>query len=343
MTLMEVLVVIAILGLLLGIAIPAVQRARESSRRVACVNNLSQIGKALQEFEGARREYPRALDDETPQNPSRVASDKSVHLRLLPYLEQSALAENYGSLGTAGAYWDPQMLVWGHENVYVTLEVFLCPSDGHRAGDRPATNYRACTGNGPYGSLHHPDEAEGIFMPWDKVTPASVRDGLAYTIAFSEKITGEGNPLSYSRQRDAWYSNAFLFHGSLPQADLMAGYCDSLTGQPPNFHPYGGGAWHWSGQAYTWYNHVVGPNSPIPDCSVNGGSVQAGIPHPPRMVIGITGTNGGVYKASSFHPGGVNCLFADGHVAFVANQVDLPLWRALATRAGAETVDLSSL
>ena len=57
-TLVELLVVIAIMGLLVALLLPAIQAAREASRRSQCANNLRQIGVALQTYESAQRGLP---------------------------------------------------------------------------------------------------------------------------------------------------------------------------------------------------------------------------------------------------------------------------------------------
>ena len=63
-TLVELLVAIGIIGVLVGILLPAVQQVRESARRTQCLNNLRQLGLAVQNYEGSRKQIPpsRAAD-----------------------------------------------------------------------------------------------------------------------------------------------------------------------------------------------------------------------------------------------------------------------------------------
>ena len=60
-TLVELLVVIAIIGILIGMLLPAVQAARESGRRLQCVNNLKQISLAMLSHENATKHFPTGV------------------------------------------------------------------------------------------------------------------------------------------------------------------------------------------------------------------------------------------------------------------------------------------
>jgi prepilin-type N-terminal cleavage/methylation domain-containing protein len=85
-TLVELLVVIAIIGVLVALLLPAVQAAREAARRTQCLNNLKQIGLAIQNYHGVRNEIP----------PSRLPCHHGTWAALLwPYLEQSNIAQRW--------------------------------------------------------------------------------------------------------------------------------------------------------------------------------------------------------------------------------------------------------
>ena len=86
-TLVELLVVIAIIGILVALLLPAVQAAREASRRANCVSNLRQFGLAMHNFESAKKHFPQG--DITVGSSAGL----SVHARLLSYVEEAQLQD----------------------------------------------------------------------------------------------------------------------------------------------------------------------------------------------------------------------------------------------------------
>src|ERR1700730_5494479 len=98
-TLIELLVVITIIALLIALLLPAVQAAREAARRSQCVNNLKQLGIAIQNYGDAQGALP-------PTGAS-AGNNFSMKGRLLPYMEQQALwnalnqSANWNSTTTA--------------------------------------------------------------------------------------------------------------------------------------------------------------------------------------------------------------------------------------------------
>ncbi|MEZ6072126.1 MAG: DUF1559 domain-containing protein [Pirellulales bacterium] len=100
-TLVELLVVIAIIGILIALLLPAVQAARESARRSACVNNLKQIALAVSNYEGVHRSLPpgdvtrATAADGTPLPESSFFYGTNWAIAILPFIEQQAVFDQY--------------------------------------------------------------------------------------------------------------------------------------------------------------------------------------------------------------------------------------------------------
>ena len=91
-TLVELLASIAIIGLLIALLLPAIQSAREASRRAACANNLKQIGLALLSYENAQHVGPLGVS-------GQAGFGMSWWAQVLPYLEQSAVSNRLDYTG----------------------------------------------------------------------------------------------------------------------------------------------------------------------------------------------------------------------------------------------------
>jgi prepilin-type N-terminal cleavage/methylation domain-containing protein/prepilin-type processing-associated H-X9-DG protein len=322
-TIVELLVAISIIAVLLAITLPAIQGARERSRRMQCEARLKQFGLAIQAFEGTHGTYPTAQRVTKSQPMVTSGHAYAPHVFLLPYLDAQTLARKIDTSREQTYVRDPARL---DETARTELPVFLCPSDSGVRGN----SYRYCTGTGP-GSFESPitPGGDGVFLLLKTYRAAEIRDGISSTIAMAEKLRSTGN-LGVFGPEDYWYSGVFEVTGAIPEADEMVTVCASLSGKPSVWQPHVGGTWYLTAYDYTLYNHAVTPNSRVIDCST-------------QLFYDTARSGDGVFKASSRHTGGVNCVFLDGHTRFVNDQIDLAVWRAVGTRAGAESIGASEL
>ena len=189
-TLIELLVVIAIVGVLIALLLPAVQSARESARRMACANNLKQIGLALHAYQESHEVFPPAYT----RNPGH-----NLLAFILPQLELRAVHDRYDW----SRPWDDPV---NDPATETNLSVFVCPSAP--GGRQYISDYATCEyivstvrnrliADGHAGSREDWDGffkkgASGESAP--STTPANVRDGLSNTFMLFED---GGRPLRY--------------------------------------------------------------------------------------------------------------------------------------------------
>jgi hypothetical protein len=207
------------------------------------------------------------------------------------------------------------------------LTLYLCPSDRDGYG----TNFRFCTG------------ASHLDVDWERSPPYSTRrdagafawrevgirnsdivDGLSNTAAASEKLRGSGSQATFDRTRDVWISGFGDLTGRYPTIEEAIAVCSSLSGPPAEFFAYNGWSFGADGHWLSLYNHLLSPNSKIPDCTMGT-----------NRSIGFGQGNS---RANGWHAGVVNVLLLDGAVRSVSDNVDLGLWRGLATRNGGDSV-----
>ncbi len=311
-TLVELMAVVAIVGLLLALTIPAVMAAREAARRADCQNRLKQLGIALHGFHGQYGRFPEGLL--SPACGAKGAEVYSPQARLLPFLEQASLFRKLEESAVEDGKNSPPFSAVA----LTVVPAFVCPSDPVPGGN----NFRVCVGPAV---TAFPEELEGIgggaFRQCRPVSAADVTDGLSHTAGMSERRKADPGDGRFVGDEDVWLTG--IGDSARPGTDEFVRFCGALSGQPTDFHDYAGVSWLYSGWYHTWYNHAVAPNSRIVDCDSHS-------------LDPIHNGGGGVHKASSDHRGGVNLLLLDGGVRFVADSIDLAVWRAAATRAGGE-------
>ena len=305
-TLVELLVVIAIIGILVALLLPAVQAAREAARRLQCGNNLKQIGLALLNYEGTFRIFPPAS---TGPSGTAVPPPPYRHgwvAMTLSWIEQDNVQQGYNF----NVHWyDPP----NADVIQVPLAVYHCPSADF---GRTATSKAAVFG-------------VRTAAAWDyaSVNVSSYVPGYAGT-ANAERRKGVMNDREASRIADIMdgTSNTLMVSedANRPQLWVRGRHRTDIIAQTSNY-PAGivglgevtGGVWAEHQKAVS-----LGGASPDGTMTIGGGPCA------------VNCTND--WELYSMHPGGVQGLFADGSVRFLAATLPITVLGALSSRAGEE-------
>ena len=343
-TLIELLVVIAIIAVLIALLLPAVQAAREAARRARCTNNLKQIGVALHNYLASVGSFPPGRFN------THVAGNGNcwgAYSQILPQLDQQALFNSI-NFGLAPELEPSLPSAAANATVAATfLDALLCPSDSAPAtlifvaGQNYAShNYDLNVGSGyslmaafPPGFMSpFSGPPDGPFFENRGVMPAEFLDGLSNTVAVSETIRSTASSTYASDPK-----RVFLVTGDNktngPPLASDADYSSLCLGLPATtaqFQATKGVRWHYGAPGHSMYNHRRPPNDTRADC-------RGGLPHSDKSDPNWSNLSLNV-AARSLHPGGVNSLFADGHVRFIKDSINVAVWQGLGSRNGGEVV-----
>jgi prepilin-type processing-associated H-X9-DG protein len=323
-------VVIAIIGILIALLLPAVQAAREAARRMQCSNNMKQFGLALHNYHDVYNNFPASRDVFNNFNTNAGATSDDYWrgivgtiVFLLPYFEQIARYETIerASKNAPNNTWpfsnshyldsnrlpsvccpsDPnisKLTEWPNPNTYmVKKSIMVSHGDGMWHNMRP--NVGESTTVSRVGT-------RGIFTPLTNRGFLTCTDGTSNTIAASESVCGENNTRNV---KGGIYptSSIHVSGNAVPLACLTS----SRSPSDPNLLVSGSDTWRgmWFTDGRTssaGFCTILQPNSP--SCVYT---------YPPQV-----GMAWGVFSATSYHTGGVNGVYVDGSVHFISNAVD---------------------
>lgn len=306
-TLVELLVVIAIIGILIALLLPAVQAAREASRRTQCTNSMRQVALALHNHHDTQKRFPFGQYNNIATNaPAGPAWNRACWFQpLLPFIEQDALYEAFTIYMQNPAI--PYVIFAVNNDGNnpsspgrnTIIPFFLCPSDPEGPKNQTVAgneqgfhgNFVLSAGSTFFNPASNPagDNLNGMFYPFSKTRFPNVIDGTSNTLMIGEILVVKDDPGAH---------------------DLRGRYWNT-----------------WQGNVL--FNTVNPPNTPVGDRS----NYCISALRRPCQALTATST---AQSTRSNHPGGCNFALADGSTRFIRSSISLTTYQSLSTRAGGE-------
>lgn len=337
----ELLVVIAIIGVLVALLLPAIQAARESARRSECTSNLKNLALGCLDYESSKRAFPAGAS--YVGRPKRGIDGFSWQVSVLSYVEDAAVAQAINAAVDERNRTTPADPLHAYDETLRPINenpsgVLLCPSDGEVVDNlashvgMQASSYAAVAGSaasraldsdalpktepnrdylmGEYGAVN----TDGVMYVAARTQARQIVDGLSKTFLLGERWY----------QLRAWTVGAFWFD------------------EPPTYDAQG---------------RPIPPSRPVANSGVSAAK-NVDADYPPNADLNQVGYfatheddhRPGPYPGpptpkdmlfndllfGSFHTGGTNFAYADGHVEFVHDDVDPQVYVAAASRNGGE-------
>lgn len=313
-TLIELLATIAIIGLLIGLLMPAVQSARESSRRGTCMNKIRQLSLACLQYLAQNNAFPPGAVmrlDPTLTDDEKCRISGATHtiggppwtVLILPFMEGQSRYDSYDLNGSFTSLAEQVTNATNFWKQFTFNTAFACPTDPNTAsGPRGNTSYFACQGGGPD-------------QPWSGTTPPNLKKCISQDTRFF------------------FHNGAFYANSRITAGHLLDGASNViLIGETRYASPLGApnvpkGGMGWDSTMY-WSPAALRVSTPLGLCATN-------------QAINSTpgdGTTPGVWLTpqvttfGSKHPGGASFTMADGSTHFLSESINLDLYRTLGQR-----------
>jgi prepilin-type N-terminal cleavage/methylation domain-containing protein/prepilin-type processing-associated H-X9-DG protein len=317
-TLVELLVVVAIIAILIGLLLPAVQKVREASNRSKCQNNLKQWALAMHGHHDARGKLPAAARSRSPNHLTDHDNDDTNTARntwvpyLWPYIEQQSMATTYRyEINFLNDFASPVS-----QNRTLTMKPvpqYLCPSDTVRestVGTPGVGNEGRVRGN--------------YAVNWGPVEYVKASGTPAAIAPFGYTDYSSSNKFRESR---------FVDFSDGTSTTLLLSESIKFPGTEPN---------DWRGDVFNDQANPMFMTVTPPNAAANDTARSPFCTSRPEMGLGCTtlGTTNRSYyfAARSRHPGAVNVAMADGSVRAVGSQIIPVTWKELSTMSGGEAV-----
>jgi prepilin-type processing-associated H-X9-DG protein len=318
-------VVIAIIAILIGLLLPAVQKVREAAARMSCSNNLKQMSLALHNCNDTHNRLPPMAGT------FGSAYYAPLMFHILPFIEQDNVVKMAKWSGFTIPLWDTPGPTAGSYLRQTYIKTYVCPTDPTR-GLNPATDW--FPGDISYGGNfqvfgerrtppYNAASQLNFASEWDGKgsIPATFADGTSNTIVFGEKLAycpgtkrnagaifqipsiSNGPPNSSNNVGGTWWMRGVFRSGALTGGSISAGTPDSFPGDRLSA-VFGGGR---AADGTRWYTGIDSMFQSQPAPLTQQGPCDRGV-------------------ASGYHSGGINIGLGDGSVRFVRAGLNPVTW-----------------